>query len=442
MHNNYHRRFDKTIDNINSDTLKRYARLNGAESFTRRRKMPLDDIVLSALSRKGLTTEMELRHYCEQKDCNPMSISKQGYLQQRKKLNPEVFAYLNREYLSDFYTSSEPVLWHGFYVFAIDGSKAEIPNSEENHKMFGKSGNHHAEGPARALVSGMFDVFNDFFLDIQIGNLSDSEIDLAKQNIMAFKDFMPDHPVLIIFDRGYPSVAFIDFLEGQNINYLFRLSSNDYIQERSQMACNDEQVELKHTYSRLNKMKGTQLDITDKLKQKGSTKTRISISALPSGNELALMTDLPSAYNAQEIADLYFKRWEIEKKYNTLKNKLKFESVTGKAAIYVYQDFWAQLFVYNMIQDVRHAADTGLQKKVFAKNYKNPIHVNENMAIGLFKDGFIKIMLEKDVKQREEKLIRLQESIESYVLPIRETKSNARKHTISNKYKNNQKNSF
>ena len=32
---------------------------------------------------------------------------------------------------------------------------------------------------------------------------------------------------------------------------------------------------------------------------------------------------------------------------------MKFESVTGKATIYVYQDFWSQILVYNMIQDIR-----------------------------------------------------------------------------------------
>ena len=385
---------------------------------------------------------MELRHYFNQKDCDPMSISKQGYLQQRKKLNPEAFAYLNREYLTDFYASPEPVLWHGFLVFAIDGSIAEIPNSVENHERFGKHSNQHTEGQARARISGMFDVFNDFFTDIQIGKISDGETGLAKQNILAFKEFMPGYPVLVIFDRGYPSLEFVNFLEEKNTHYLFRLSSNDYPKERSMMIGNDEQIELIYTYDRLRYIRATQPDTACRMKQKGSLRTRVLTSALPSGNELALMTDLPLEYSGQEITDLYFKRWEIEKKYHTLKNKLKFESVTGKSAIYVYQDFWAQLFVYDMIQDVRHAAETGLQQKVITKNYKNPVHMNENMAIGLFKEEFIKIMLEQDVKKREVKLIRLQESIESYILPVRKTKSNARKFNVKNKYKNNQKNSF
>ena len=70
-------------------------------------------------------------------------VSKQAYLQQRKRLNPKIFSYLNDKYLSDFYNTSEPELWNGYLLLAIDGSKAEVPNSQENKYIFGISGNHH-----------------------------------------------------------------------------------------------------------------------------------------------------------------------------------------------------------------------------------------------------------------------------------------------------------
>lgn len=93
------------------------------------------------------------------------------------------------------------------------------------------------------------------------------------------------------------------------------------------------------------------------MKEKKETCVRISVSELPSGKELLLMTNLSSAVTQNQLADLYYQRWEIEKKYHTLKNKMKFESVTGKSSVYVYQDFWAQILVYNMIQDIRREAD-------------------------------------------------------------------------------------
>ena len=59
----------------------------------------------------------------------------------------------------------------------------------------------------------------------------------------------------------------------------------------------------------------------------------------------------------EEIESLHFKRWEIKKKYHTLKNKMRLESVTGKATLYIYKDFRAQIVVYNMIQDVLHTSN-------------------------------------------------------------------------------------
>lgn len=58
---------------------------------------------------------------------------------------------------------------------------------------------------------------------------------------------------IIIFDRGYPSIEFVHFLEENNIKNLFRLSSNDYKKERELMIKMDESVRLIHTPARLEK---------------------------------------------------------------------------------------------------------------------------------------------------------------------------------------------
>lgn len=70
------------------------------------------------------------------------------------------------------------------------------------------------------------------------------------------------------------------------------------------------------------------------------------------------------------------------------------------------------------------------------------MHTNENIAIGLFKESMIKIVLEKNPKKRVKKLEDVQKEMERYVLPIRELPGKERKKNISNKYKNNQKTVF
>ncbi len=283
---------------------------------------------------------------------------------------------------------------------------------------------------------------NHFYLDIEIEHISVSENELAKRNLKHLREIGIRQPVLAVFDRGYPSIEFIDFLETEGIHYLIRLSSNDYKAERKQMQSEDDNVILKHACARLQKIRKNHPERYEHMKMKGKTAVRISRTTLPSGNELALVTDLPDTVTTEELTDLYYQRWEIEKKYHTLKNKMKFESVTGKASVYVYQDFWAQVLVYNMVQDIRNSADEAAVVTGRENGSKYPVHTNENIAIGLFKEAMLKIFLEPEEKKRLKKLEELQEEMERYVLPIRELPGKERRKNISNKYKNNQKNSF
>ena len=108
---------------------------------------------------------------------------------------------------------------------------------------------------------------------------------------------------------------------------------------------------------------------------------------------------------------------------------MKFESVTGKASVYVYQDFWAQVLVYNMVQDIRNSADEAAVVTGRENGSKYPVHTNENIAIGLFKEAMLKIFLEPEEKKRLKKLEELQEEMERYVLPIRELPGKERKKT-------------
>lgn len=370
-----------------------------------------------------------------------MRVSKQGYLQQRKRLNPEVFRYLNQEYLSMFYQQDKPITWNGYLLAAIDTSKAEVPNSEENRRAFGQSNNQHTQsGQVRALVSGAYDVLNHFYLDLQLGAISCSESEIAKRHFHNLSKVVGDSSVLLIFDRGYPSIEFVDYLQEQGFVYLFRLSSNDYKQERERMSTTDEIVDLKHTKPRLQKIRKNHPQRAEVLEQKQHTSVRILKTRLFSGQELAMMTNLPEEHTATEIQKLYFLRWEIEKKYHTLKNKMKLESVTGKATIYVYQDFLAQILTYNMMQDIRKAAD--FQVSNSSAHGKYPMRTNENIAIGLFKEKLILVLLETDKKKRSCALQILQTEMGNYLLPIRNLPSQQRSFHLSNKYCNNQKSSF
>jgi hypothetical protein len=244
-----------------------------------------------------------------------------------------------------------------------------------------------------------------------------------------------------MFDRNYASLEFIHFLEKSGIKYLIRLNENRFKAERAQMRSKDEEVEIAHTPDRMRHIRKKFPQQAQELEEQKSTKVRIIKTKLSNGDDASFITNLTEG-TAGEIKRLYKKRWLIEQKYHTLKNKLKFESVTGKASIYVRQDFWAQMMVFNVLQDLISVAELRAVKKAKKRGLKYKIRINENIAIGLFKEQFVRLIMEEDDSIKDIMFKQLISDMERYIVPVRNLKSSPRKWKYFNKYKCNQKPSF
>ncbi len=90
-------------------------------------------------------------------------------------------------------------------------------------------------------------------------------------------------------------------------------------------------------------------------------------------------------FNSNEIMEIYSKRWNIESSYDCMKNKLCVECFTGNLPIIVEQDLYAQILIYNQIQDMINESNERIRIKNQDKNLKLEYKVNENKAVGLFK---------------------------------------------------------
>ena len=435
-------RIEQLFLEIHSDWIREVARQIGdISSWRRKRNMPLEDILMCTLAKKGLSTTMEVRHYFQAVEKVEQTVSKQDYLRRRQKLNPEVFKILNRNYLKRFYSGQEVERWQGYLVMAVDGSRAEIPNSEENRRVYGESINKYGKAVARTNLSALHDVYNRFILDIGMHHYRSSEIEDAKAHIGALKEIVGESPVLIMFDRNYESLEFMDYLEREGIKYLIRLHKGNYEAEKAQMRSADEEVELVYTRARLGHLKEKSPERMRELARQKSKRVRIIKTKLANGEDAAFITNLREGTTG-DMLRLYRKRWAIEQKYHTLKNKLKFESVTGKASIYVEQDFWAQTLVFNIVQDMITAAECRSAKRAKKKRLKYETRINENIAIGLFKEQFIRLILEEEDSRKDDMFRRLMADMERNIVPVRKLKSIPRRWKYFNKYKCNLKPSF
>jgi hypothetical protein len=250
-----------------------------------------------------------------------------------------------------------------------------------------------------------------------------------------------ERPVLIICDRNYASLEFLNYLEDSGVKYLIRLHKGDYKAEIAGMRGDDEELIIRHTKNRLRLLRETDPQRAGEMERAGETRARV-IKTRFGGEEGALITNLGKEIGGEEIRELYGERWEIEQKFHTLKNKMKFESVTGKAAVYVEQDFLAQVLVFNMVQDMIMEAEEQAQKKGKEREYRYEVKINENIAIGLWKEQFVRLMLEEDDERKDRMFIRLKEEIIRNTVPVRRLKGRERKWNHFNKYKCNLKPSF
>lgn len=404
---------------ISSDELKNVGRLT-ENSFVRERKMGFKKLIKYILNKKGLSTNMEINNFYD--DINEdESISNQSLLDQRLKLNPEVFISLNNDYLKLFYQEhkEEVKLYKGYLLKAIDGSDFEIPNNKEAKKIYGSVGTKVKEKDdtiARATVSTSYDVLNKYIIEGFISPYRTSENKSALEHIQHDQEITKDYKSIYIMDRGYISIELMLHCLKNNIKFLIRLDSTAYKKERNKIKTNDEYIELEYHNNRLKRRHYQSEEIRLYAKEIKSSRLRVVTYILSTGEIEQLITNLDmDEFTYDDVVGLYNKRWGIETLYYSLKWKLKTEKFTSSFKVIIEQDFFSSVLVYNMIQSMIKEAEEKIEKE----KYKHEMTINENIAVGLFKSEMIKIMLEEDENERLKKYDKLIKKMSKYKVPIR-----------------------
>ena len=128
------------------------------------------------------------------------------------------------------------------------------------------------------------------------------------------------------------------------------------------MKLNDEWIELNVTGDMLRKV--LDKNIKEKVKNQKAIKVRISKLVLNTGEIEYLLTNIPEDIIApEEMKETYFKRWQIEIGYDIIKNKLHLENITGKTRITTEQEFYAQIYTFNVLQDIKNTNTRRIREK-------------------------------------------------------------------------------
>jgi len=357
--------FERITDlnnNLESEEFREIGRLN-EKSFTRDRKLTFTDVNWIILNKKGVSTAMELYNYFKIKKADSASV--QAFSKARMNLDPEIFTELNKRYLTEVYTNTPIKSFKGHVMLAVDGMVADLWNEKGIKEIFGGTKNSDGEiNLAKAQTCGIYDCLNKMVVDFQLAPYNTSEIELSKKNIENARKFFENQKLCILFDRLFPSIELFHNLNQKGIKFICRLKKTSYQEEIEQMKSDDGCIDIKITPQRMQHIKDEKTKKT--LLELGEMRLRVSKIELENDEKEYLISNFYfDEVNYGEMKDLYAQRWEIEKCFNVLKNKLEIENISGESKIAIEQDFNAQILVHNIIQDVKNEAE---KSKVFKKN--------------------------------------------------------------------------
>lgn len=346
-------------------------------AFTRSGKLSFTNLIYYILQSVHKSIPI---NYSKFMDCFssgvPPFVSKQAISKARQGISHNAFVELFRLSVERFYNQPTDLhKWNGFHIYAVDGSTIQIPESEENYKIFGGNPNKTEKITPLASASVLYDVMNDILVDVSFHTYRYNERESAK----AHMNFLPDFPdSIIVFDRGYPSEDMFRFLNSKGILFLMRVP-------KTFKKVIFEEEDVLFTYPSYVDKEPLRLRSIHFLLEDGSTEY--------------LVTNLsPEQMSSAMFSELYRLRWGVESKYRELKNRLEIECFNSIKPVSILQEFFAAIYLSNLAAIVKKESDSMI---VSSANRKHKYQSNRSFILNRIKYHIIVLLKSSEAICRE-----------------------------------------
>lgn len=437
-------RIKNILNYVKSENGMKVARMK-PNVFVRKSPLSVENLVNLLIFKEGKTNQMEIHNFFNRIGKPELVVTKSALTQQRKNLNPQIFIEMNKMLVQSIYKEEKIKTIENTELIpvGIDGSVFEIPNIKKMKELFGHSKGtekNEEKSVARAQVSGAYDCANNIMLDASINRYGKSEKKIAMEHIKNIKEIYTEEykKMLFIFDRGYIGMPLLIYLIKEEGKFLFRMPMGTYKKEISKMNSNDEEIIIPINNDRKKDIQEKDLkELANKLKE---IKVRVVKIELESGEIEILLTNISKEeISTKQMKEVYFKRWRIEKSYDVLKNKLEIENFSGNTELAIKQDFYAQILLLNIIEDIKETANKQIEeeREKNLKTYKYDYIVNVNILIGICKQYLLTLVILGNDERSDEIQDKMLKIIKKNLIAIKSGRKNTRKWSITNKYKSN-----
>ena len=395
--------------------------LNPGRDFTRNRKLPFEAVINLLLGMGGNSLGKELlEHFC----FSTATPTTSAFVQQRKKLSPEVFRFIHTHFMSSF---SNWKTFMGYRLVAVDGSTLQIATDKTDLNTHVSS-----TGPNGANflhLNALYDLVNKTYLD------SITQVIHQKNEFKAITQMIDrskiKQKVILIADRGYESYNIFAHAQENGWKYLIRIKEpgpRNGIASKLRLPV-EEEFSSEHIIRMTRKQ--TKVIKSQPLLYRYLTK-RSTFDYLPPGSqgfyELSFrivsvqletgkfqyfITNLdPQLFSGEKIKALYKMRWGIETSFRDLKHTLALNSFHSIKAELCRQEILARMIMYNFCEMIT------LRVIINKKDRKHTYQANFTMAIHICKQLF-KTLADEHPPDVET-------LIAKHILPIRDGRTHPR----------------
>lgn len=367
--------------------------------------MSFTDYIYAIIQNTKSSLQVGLNAFFDAQKKGQIEYSKQAFSKGRQRIKPEAFQELFQRVVERFYEKAELTSWNGYQLFGIDGTRLNLPCTNELEELYGTQTSQGAP-QVQALVSCVYDLLNGIITDVRFEHCQSSERAAAKDMIQSFELKNVQNPVFIM-DRGYPSAELIDAIVNTGHKFIMRCPS-EFL--RSMKLSKQDNI-FEYKFGKL----------------KHLLKIRVVKIPLSNGDTEYLATNILDSYiSADDFKWVYRKRWGIETKYNDVKNKLEIENFTGYSPDAILQDFYATMFLANLAgvleYDLHEEIEAAHTKPENLYDYR----MNIAMTISELKRTVVEMLATTSRLKRERLYAQMTIRLTKAVVPVRPNRSSER----------------
>jgi len=239
-------------------------------------------------------------------------------------------------------------LWQGLSLKVLDGTSTTLPDTAKNQRAYPQSRSQKpgCGFPLMKLVA-IFSLATGVLLDYAKGNKHQHELALLDKLLDRFgpRD-------LVLADRGFSSYVLLALLHLRGVSCLFRLHQARPVDFRKgkPLGKDDRLVtwrkpKQKPRYLPQKWWKRVPGELSVRL-----VRFRLQVPGFRSQEVILVTTLSDPKYSAQEIAQLYARRWRIELWFRDIKTTMGMESLRCKTPAMAHKELEMYLIAYNLIR--------------------------------------------------------------------------------------------